>query len=117
MEANVIIIKCSKPNKAFGARVEKMEDGDWWRTWAFNISAKKASSEGYINNSVIGNLYCTEDYPGCPHCGTTGFIQCHKCNKLSCWNNEERLVCPWCGAELDNIVTATDKFNVSVNDY
>lgn len=113
MEANILLIRCAKAKRAFGVRIQKMKDGDWWRTWAFKISEKSASSEGYEKNNVQGNLYETEEYPGCPHCGTKGFVQCNKCHKLTCWNGETVLNCQWCGNVMDNIVTATEKFNVS----
>lgn len=112
-EANIIIIKCPKTKSAFGARIQKMKDGDWWRTWAFKIKAQHAKNEGYDETQVQGNLNATEEYPGCPHCGTSGFVQCGTCKKISCWNGETSLVCPWCGTEMNNIVTATDKFDVT----
>ena len=113
VEANIILVKCLKAKKTFGMRVQKMNDGDWWRTWAFKIKESNAQSEGYDKNKVVGNLYSTEEYPGCPHCGTHGFVQCHKCKKLTCWDGETSLKCQWCGETLENIVTATEKFDVS----
>ena len=94
-----------------------MEDGDWWRTWAFPINESRASSEGYDMTKIQGNLYSTEDYPGCPHCGTSGFVQCGKCGKLSCWNGETTMKCNWCGVQLENIVTTENGFDVSGGDF
>lgn len=116
MEAAVIVGKCTKRNQMYGMRTQKMKDGDWWRTWAFSIDEKRAHSEGYDETPVQGNLYHTEEYPGCPYCGTKSFVQCNKCRKLSCWNGEKKLVCTWCGYNMDNIVTATEKFNLSGGD-
>lgn len=112
MEASVIIIKCPQHKRAFGARVQRMNDGDWWRTWAFPIDLKLATGEGYTNNMVRGSLCTTSEYPGCPHCKTHGFVQCGSCQKLSCYNGESALQCQWCGILMNNIV-AGDSFDVS----
>ena len=117
IEANILLIKCPKAQKTIGVRIQKMEDGDWWRTWAFPLKMESAQDEGYDATPVKGNLFCTEDYPGCPHCGTGGFVQCNQCRKLTCYNNESSLICGWCGNLMDNIVTATDKFDVSGSGY
>ncbi len=115
MEANVLLTKCTRSHKAFGVRVEKMEDGDWWRTWAFEIRESTAKSEGFDKTPVRGNLYGTDEYPGCPYCGTFGFVQCNKCKKLTCWNDEKKLTCLWCNNPMNNITLSTDKFDVSGN--
>ena len=79
MDAAVILAKCYKTKKMYGMRSQKMNDGDWWRTWAFPIDEKRA-------------------------------------RKLSCWNGETRLTCLWCGNDMNNIATATEKFNLSGGD-
>ena len=116
MEASVILTKCSKNNGIYGVRIQKMEDGDWWRTWSFPVSENRAKAEGYDQEKIRGNLYCTEHFPGCPYCGTKNFVQCNKCGRLSCWHGEKAMRCSWCGNNMDNIVVATDKFNVSGGD-
>lgn len=113
MDATIIMIHCSKQHKAFAARAEKKSDGDWWRTYAFPISERIAHAEGYDQTPVRGNLYCTENYPGCPYCGSMNFVHCNKCHKLTCWHGESKMICPWCGNHMDNIVTATDKFELT----
>lgn len=117
MEANVILIKCLKSKKTLGVRIQKMSDGDWYRTWAFKINENQAKREGYDKNDIKGNLYVTEEYSGCPYCGTNGFVQCNKCHKLTCWNDETTMTCQWCGSVMSNIVEATDKFSVSTNQF
>ncbi len=112
MEANILLVKCPSKRKGFGVRIQKMNDGDWWRTWAFKLNAEQAQSEGYDETQVQGNLNATNEYPGCPHCGTKGFVQCGQCKKISCWNGESSLPCLWCGNNLTNMVTATSKFDV-----
>lgn len=116
MEATVILTQCVKSRLLYGVRVQKMKDGDWWRTWSFPIDKKRAKNEGYDKEQVQGNLYCTDEFLGCPYCGTKSFVQCNKCKKLTCWNGEKKLDCPWCGEHLDNIVVATEKFNISGGD-
>lgn len=116
MKASVILIRCPKSKAVFGARTQQMSDGDWWRTWAFAIDENRARREGYDQEPVKGNLYCTDEYPGCPYCETKSFVQCNKCGKLNCWNGETVLDCQWCENHMDNIVEATDKFIVSGGD-
>lgn len=116
MEAAVIMQMCSRNKRPFGVRTQKMEDRDWWRTWSFIIDERRAQSEGYDITPVLGNLYATEEYPGCPYCGSYNFVQCNRCRKISCWNKETRMMCPWCSNDMNNIVTATDKFDLSGGD-
>ena len=42
MEANIMLIKCGKAKKIFGARIQKTESNDWVRTLAFEINDKQA---------------------------------------------------------------------------
>lgn len=116
MEANVILVRCNKHQKIYGTRIQRMQDGDWWRTWAFPVSEKRAKNEGYDQQEVRGNLFATEEFPGCPYCGAKRFVQCNKCKKLTCWNGAKKLKCEWCGNNMDNIVAATEKFSVSGGD-
>ena len=113
MEANILLFMCGKANQPYGVRVQRMEDGDWWRTWAFKVKPQQAKSEGFDKTMVQGNLYATREYPGCPYCGATGFVQCGTCGKISCWKGENTLTCLWCGKVMNNIVTTTEKFSVS----
>lgn len=111
VEANVLLCKCNKTSRMYGVRVQKMKDGDWWRTWAFKIKPANARSEGYDATPIQGSLNVTAEYPGCPYCGTLGFVQCGVCKKITCHNGEESLTCQWCGRKLENFVTA-EKFDV-----
>lgn len=116
MEAAVIMQMCTRTKRPFGVRTQKMEDGDWYRTWSFVIDQRRAHAEGYDVTPVRGNLYAIGEYPGCPHCGSMNFVQCNACMKISCWNQETRLTCPWCSNRMNHIVVATDKFDLSGGD-
>lgn len=117
MEAKVLVFMCSKTKQPYGVRTQRMEDGDWWRTWAFKVNSQIASNEGYDRNQIQGNLYSTNDYPGCPYCEAKEFVQCGHCQKISCWHHEIVLTCPWCGFKMDNIVSATEKFSVTGDSF
>jgi transcription elongation factor Elf1 len=70
---------------------------DWVRTWAFKISERKATHEGYEKAKSSGSMQPTPEYPGCPYCGSMDIAQC-ACGKLFCWTDETNTaVCPWCG--------------------
>lgn len=97
MEANIMLIKCVKEKKVFGARIQKTETNDWVRTWAFKINDKQAVNEGYDRTPIQGSLVATAEYPGCPYCKAKGFFKCARCGKLNCYDNEEIVVCAWCG--------------------
>ena len=79
MEAKVMMIKCQKNRKAFGARIQK-EGPNWRMTWA-----------------IKGSFIFDEEYPGCPHCGAQSFFTCGKCGKITCWDGSDTATCAWCG--------------------
>lgn len=114
-EATVVACKCRKSKKTYGIRVEKKEN-TWCMTWAFPISDKSASNEGYDKVEVKGNIRIEPEYPGCPYCKASGWISCGRCNKLTCWDNSEReSVCEWCGNR--GIVEAAEHFDLSGSGY
>ena len=115
VKAIIVLAKCPDHRKTFGMRTQQMSDGDWWRTWAFPIDEKRAAREGYGCESIHGNLYATDEYPGCPYCGAISFVQCHKCHRFSCWDGRELFNCPWCGA-TGRTVTATQRFEATGGD-
>ena len=114
-EATVVACKCGRSKKMFGIRVEKRQN-TWWMTWAFPISDKSASNEGYDQVEVSGNIRIDPEYPGCPYCKTDSWVSCGVCNKLSCWEGGKReSVCEWCGNR--GIVEAADHFDLSGSGY
>ena len=116
MEAKVILCKCSQNSKTFGIRVQKGYDGDWYRTWAFELKDKVAINEGYDKTTVTGGLLAVQDYPGCPYCSTKSFVICGNCKKMVCYNNETALRCSWCGYLMHDFVEE-DSFNVTTDTF
>lgn len=110
MKATVILQKCSQTKKLFGIRVEELEDGEWYRTWAFPIDESRASREGYQNTRILSKLPALQDYPGCPFCESQRFFYDTNCRKISCFHGEERFTCPWCNETYD-VVTLTEKLS------
>jgi transcription elongation factor Elf1 len=84
------------------------------RTWAFPINDRKAKHEGFDANTVTGSMDSDDEYPGCPHCGSMGFVQCG-CGKIGCNDGSDYYTCPWCGdsGELES----ADSFDVSGGGY
>lgn len=116
MEASIVVMMCGTSKKLSGVRVQKMEDGDWYRTWAFPLNAKTASHEGYNQTRIHGSLKTIDGYPGCPHCGSKGFFLCYKCNKVVCWNGiDTNVTCPWCGVTAS--INVVDSFDVNTNAF
>jgi len=115
LTATVVLARCTKSKKLYGMRVEK-RGNDWVRTWAFPIDEQKAKHEGFEANKVSGSMNAVDDYPGCPYCGQSGFVQCGGCDKISCWSNESnKFTCPWCGNSGE--VQKAENFNVKGGGY
>lgn len=95
VNARVMLAKCSY-NKLYGIRVEQNEN-KWLMTWAFPLDEKKAHSEGYNKTQLTGDFEPAEKYNGCPYCGAKYFVLCGSCGKISCYNNEKKVKCNWCG--------------------
>ena len=114
-EATVVLCKCGRSKKTFGIRIEKRQ-GTWWETWAFPISDKSASNEGYDNVQITGNINIDPSYPGCPYCGTSNWVNCGNCNKLTCWDSSKKeAVCECCGNR--GTPEYADDFNLSGGGY
>jgi hypothetical protein len=95
VKANVILAKCRTEKQLYGMRVQEV-GGDWVRTWAFPIREELAVQEGFDKVSLQGSFGVTEDYPGCPYCGTKMFFVCGACGKLNCYHGEKITKCLWC---------------------
>lgn len=102
MEAVIVMAQCPKTHGLYGIRTQKERDGSWLMTWSFKLDNKKAAAEGYDRSKISGAVYFSEKYPGCPYCGTIGWVKCGKCGMLSCYgagaNGENPpFKCPKCG--------------------
>lgn len=105
-EASVAVCKCSTTHRLFGVRFEKI-DRQWFYTWAFALKESTARSEGYDRVQIKGNIMPANDYPGCPYCGSNGFVICRNCEKLSCMPVASGLfTCEWC--ETTGMLTSYD---------
>ena len=97
-EARIALCKCKETKKIYGVRMEKAQEG-WNCTWAFPISEKSATREGYDATILKGNIGWTSEYIGCPYCGTITFTVCGSCQKLNCQTpTGEYFTCEWCGS-------------------
>ena len=115
MKATVFVQKCGRTGKLFGVRVQQMEDGDWYRTWAFPIDEQRANREGYQNTHIENSwLPAAEGYPGCPYCGSRDFFLDPVCRKFSCSHGGDVVTCPWCSGTY-NVVPATEKFTFDLS--
>lgn len=115
-EANVVLAKCRNSHRTFGIRIERRLDNVWYCTWAFPISEIGASNEGYGSAMISGRVDLDPEYPGCPYCGSRGWVSCGNCGKLTCWGNEERFFsCAWCGNSGE--VTAAESFDLKGGGY
>lgn len=115
-EANVVMSKCRKSHRTYGIRIERRNNNIWYCTWAFPLSEKGASNEGYGNTMISGVVDTDPEYPGCPYCGGPGWVSCGKCGKLTCWGNEEtNFKCAWCGNSGE--VVASEKFDLRGGGY
>lgn len=116
MKATVILQKCTKTKKMFGVRIQEMEDGEWYRTWAFPIDEGRAAQEGYQNTQIKSFLPAVADYPGCPYCGSTNFFYDCNCGKISCYYGDSTHTCPWCNNTYSDLGSMTEKVSFTGGD-
>lgn len=114
-EANVIIAKCRHSKMPFGIRIERRPDAVWYCNWAFPITERGASNEGYGDTMISGQMALDEDYPGCPYCRADAWFSCGKCGKLTCYGGEERVTCAWCSSSGG--LRAADHFDLRGSGY
>lgn len=96
-EASVVMAKCRKSKMPFGIRIERRDDDVWYCNWAFKLTEKAASNEGYGSVMISGRVDIDEEYPGCPYCESKGWITC-SCGKMTCYSGEKKATCAWCGS-------------------
>ena len=103
VNAQVILIRCKSSKRLYCARIQQKKGNEWEMTWSFPIDDNRAKNEGFDKTKIKADCYATDDYPGCPTCGSTGYVQCGSCGKLTCWNGENRSKCAWCNEQLNDI--------------
>jgi hypothetical protein len=111
--ANIALCKCKEGHKAFGVRFEEYEN-EWKATWAFVIKKEGAEErENYNKTKLKGLIRLDKDYPGCPYCGSRGFVICGECGGLNCniHGGEEQFTCGWCGEAGSLVDYKGDGFN------
>ena len=99
IDAVVVLAKCGDSYKTYGLRVERTGPNQWLVTWAFPIKDASAKREGYDKTTVKGNIDFTNEYPGCPYCGSRAQTLC-SCGHLSCTVLSNGIfTCEWCGTQ------------------
>lgn len=96
---NVAVVPayCSETKRLFGIRLEERSPGVWTADWAFPLSERRCSREGYSRQELRGEFSLAVEYPGCPHCEKETFALCG-CGRLSCCHAEAAShTCPSCG--------------------
>lgn len=97
-QAAVVLARCGSTPVVFGIRMQHDGSAAWLATWAFAISAARATREGYTQTKLAGSFVLATQYPGCPGCGSVSFAQCFTCKALGCWSGVDRnWKCPTCG--------------------
>lgn len=97
-EAVIMLCKCGHSHQTYGLRTEKLAKNHWRVNWAFPIRESAAKNEGYDKTSVKGNIEFTNEYPGCPYCGSHEMTLCTSCGHLTCTHPISGIqTCEWCG--------------------
>lgn len=96
-EAVIVLAKCGHSHKTYGMRAEKVGLNHWRINWAFPIKEASARREGYDKITIKGEIEFTDEYPGCPYCGSHQLTVC-SCGHIGCTQtNEDSYKCEWCG--------------------
>lgn len=103
INAQVILARCKKSKQLYGITIEQVNGNEWEMKYSYFIDEARARSEGFDKSIITADCYAADIYPGCPNCGSSGYVKCNYCGKLTCWENEESLCCSWCGKRMDNI--------------
>lgn len=116
-EAKIALCKCNEGQRAFGVRFEEYEN-EWKATWAFVIKKDgTAQREKYDKTKLKGLIRLDSKYPGCPYCGSRGFVICGDCGGLNCniHESDETFTCGWCGKTGSLVDYEGDGFNAGVD--
>lgn len=103
INAQVLLARCKKSKQLYGITIEQVSGNAWEMKYSYFIDEVRAKSEGFDKSIITADCYAADIYPGCPNCGSTGYVKCSYCGKLTCWENEGSLRCSWCGKQMNNI--------------
>ena len=74
------------------------DGGTWIAVGASKQRPGSVIPPGDGDGAVQGAFGTTSAYPGCPYCGSDGFVRCGQCRELSCHDDSwEIFNCPRCG--------------------
>ena len=111
----VLLAKCSKTGQAYLQKYQHDLEQDTYDpigAYPLDLSQYEKFSGQKPSNKRI-NVQKLTAIPPCPHCGNdNGFINCGRCQKLSCGYTEGNIFkCPWCGHS--GRVSYDDSFDIS----
>lgn len=119
MEALIVVSRCSQTKGSFGIRMQRNGAGSWLMTWAFKLSEKRASEEGYGSSMVSGSILTSNVYPGCPYCSSESWVQCGRCGKLTCHHytqaKKQTFTCAYCGNHGE--ITIANSFDINASGF
>ena len=88
-------VRCTKTKKPFYARFDYAADDIWALTYGVkNLPAGESVSSG-SSQQDISNMRTGPQYK-CPDCGSTNFVKCGKCGKLTCYDGNGHFDCAYC---------------------
>lgn len=103
INAQVLLARCKKSKQLYGITIEQVSGNAWEMKYSYFIDEVRAKSEGFDKTVVNADCHPAKNYPGCPCCGSMGYVKCNSCGKLTCWNGENRSKCAWCNEKLNDI--------------
>lgn len=88
-------VKCSKTRNTFYAIFDYAADDIWALTYGVkNLPTGEKVSSG-SSQQDISNMRTGPQYK-CPYCGSTSFVKCGSCGKLTCYDGSGHFDCAHC---------------------
>jgi len=101
--ANVLLARCKNNKRLYGITIEQDTPQLWNMKYSYPIDEHRAKSEGFDKTKITADCVAANDFPGCPFCGSMGYVKCGQCGKLTCYKDEVSMKCAWCNNNMDNI--------------
>ena len=100
-EAVFLPINCAATHQRFYARYDFAFEGTWVLSYGLkDLPADVGgASSGSSSRTTISGKRRTGPQYHCPHCGSTEYVQCGRCGKLTCYPGYGRFHCDHCGNE------------------